>query len=307
MTSSGEEATQIGSAAALDMNDMVFAQYREPGILLWRGFPLQNFADQCFSNIDDLGHGRQMPVHYGSNTYNYQTISSPLATQIPQAVGAAYALKRQGLPQISVCYFGEGAASEGDFHAAMNFASTLDCPVVFICRNNGYAISTPTRDQYRGDGIVSRAPGYGMAAIRVDGNDVLAMYAATKEARSIALSDNKPVLIEAMTYRVGHHSTSDDWSSYRVAEEVKPWQNQGDPLSRLLQFMIDRGDCDELTERKLTDIERINVIAALEVAESKGNPPISTMFTDVYSKMPPNLVEQEKEMLQHIQKYPDHY
>lgn len=147
MQASGEEATHVGSAAALEPQDIVFAQYREQGILLWRGFTLQQCMDQCFSNISDLGKGRQMPIHYGSKALNYHTISSPLATQIPQAVGAAYACKLSLPSTVPICYFGEGAASEGDFHAALNFAATLEVPILFFCRNNGYAISTPTHDQ----------------------------------------------------------------------------------------------------------------------------------------------------------------
>jgi len=153
----------VGSAAALSNEDMVFAQYREHGVLLWRGFSIQEAVDQCFSNIGDKGKGRQMPIHYGSRRLNFQTISSPLGTQIPQAAGAAYAFKMQRKDAVAVCYFGEGAASEGDFHAAFNFSATLDVPVLFFCRNNGYAISTPSSEQYRGDGIASRATGYGYA------------------------------------------------------------------------------------------------------------------------------------------------
>lgn len=153
MTNYGEEASHIGSAAALNPDDMVFGQYREAGVLLYRGFTLENFMNQCYGNYLDNGKGRQMPIHYGSAELSFQTISSPLGTQIPQAVGAAYALKMSKRPLVSVCYFGEGAASEGDFHAAMNMAATTESPVIFICRNNGYAISTPTNEQYRGDGI----------------------------------------------------------------------------------------------------------------------------------------------------------
>lgn len=143
-----QEATHIGSAAALHPTDLVLAQYREAGVLMWRGFALEQFADQCFSNVGDLGKGRQMPVHYGTAALHFQTISSPLATQIPQAVGAAYGLKLEDRAEgrgpegrrCAVCYFGEGAASEGDFHAALNFAATLEAPVLFFCRNNGFAI-----------------------------------------------------------------------------------------------------------------------------------------------------------------------
>lgn len=218
MTSTGEEATHAGSAAALHPNDEVFGQYRETGVLMYRGFSLQQFMDQCYSNERDEGKGRQMPVHYGSKALHFQTISSPLGTQIPQASGAAYALKLSDTKNIVMCYFGEGAASEGDFHAGLNMAATLECPVVFFCRNNGYAISTPAHEQFRGDGIASRGHGYGMKAFRVDGNDILAVYNATKMARELAVKNNEPILIEAITYRVGHHSTSDDSSAYRAKQ-----------------------------------------------------------------------------------------
>lgn len=135
MTNYGEEAAHVGSAAALDISDIVYAQYREAGVLLWRGFSLQEFVDQCYGNKDDLGKGKQMPIHYGSKKLNFVTISSPLTVQMPQAVGSAYALK--GKNRVVICYFGDGAASEGDAHAAFNFAATLECPVIFFCRNNG--------------------------------------------------------------------------------------------------------------------------------------------------------------------------
>ncbi|NXK81277.1 ODBA dehydrogenase, partial [Amazona guildingii] len=169
-------------------------------VLMYRGYPLDLFMAQCYGNSMDPGKGRQMPVHYGCRQRHFVTISSPLATQIPQAVGAAYAIKRADANRAVICYFGEGAASEGDAHAGFNFAATLECPIVFFCRNNGYAISTPTSEQYRGDGIAARGPGYGLLSIRVDGNDVFAVYRATREARRRAVAENRPVLIEAMTY-----------------------------------------------------------------------------------------------------------
>lgn len=260
------------------------------------------------SNKDDLGKGRMMPIHYGSKAHNFQTISSPLATQIPQAVGCAYALKLSGASSaVAVCYFGEGAASEGDFHAGLNFASTLGAPVVFICRNNGYAISTPTREQYRGDGIVSRAEGYGMIGIRVDGNDVFAVQKAVTEGRRVAVEQSRPVLIEAMTYRRGHHSTSDDSTRYRSATEMKLWQEHYNPMTRLRHFMEGKGWWDDGDERFMRDSERLAVRKALEVAEGKPKPPISAMFEDVYSEKTPNLIRQEKELMDHIAKYPEHY
>ena len=149
MTHHGEEAIHMGSASALKPQDHIFAQYREAGSLMWRGFTLEQFCNQCFSNDLDLGKGRQMPVHYGCRALNYQTISSPLGTQITQAVGAAYKFKLDAIADpdkeaaISIVYFGDGAASSIDFHSACNFAATLKTPMIFFCRNNGYAISTP--------------------------------------------------------------------------------------------------------------------------------------------------------------------
>lgn len=208
MTNFGEEASHIGSAAALHESDIIYGQYREAGVLVWRGFTISQFIDQCYGNCEDEGKGKQMPVHYGSKKLNFVTISSTLATQIPQAVGAAYALKRQpDNKRVVTVYFGEGAASEGDTHAAFNFAATLSCPVLFFCRNNGFAISTPSSEQYRGDGIAGRAAGYGMATIRVDGTDLFAVYNATKAAKEYALKNNKPVIIGEKTYSLDepHH------------------------------------------------------------------------------------------------------
>ncbi|KAL5062840.1 hypothetical protein RYX36_024577, partial [Vicia faba] len=149
LTTSGEEAVNIASAAALSSHDVILPQYREPGVLLWRGFTLQQFAHQCFGNTNDLGKARQMPIHYGSNKHNYFTVSSPIATQLPQAVGAAYSLKMDGKSACAVTFCGDGSTSEGDFHAALNFAVVMEAPVVFICRNNGWAISTPVEEQFR--------------------------------------------------------------------------------------------------------------------------------------------------------------
>jgi 2-oxoisovalerate dehydrogenase E1 component alpha subunit len=303
----GEEASHIGSASALAHDDMVFAQYREAGVLFWRGFSVQQAADQCFSNEKDLGKGRQMPVHYGSRELHYQTISSPLTTQLPQAVGAAYAFKLAKKDNISMCYFGEGAASEGDFHAALNFSSTLDTPMIFFCRNNGYAISTPTTDQFRSDGIIARAAAYGMHGIRVDGNDIFAVQMAVKAARKLAVEKSRPVLIEAMTYRRGHHSTSDDSTRYRKADEIQEHADTTDPVARLRAYMQDHGWWDDAQEKELREKERNIVLDALQVAENRPKPDMSELFTDVYQEKPAHLLRQEAELLDHISKYPEHY
>ncbi|KAG8542067.1 hypothetical protein GDO81_027548 [Engystomops pustulosus] len=307
MTNYGEEGTHVGSAAALKDTDLVFGQYREAGVLMYRGYPLDLFMSQCYGNASDPGKGRQMPVHYGSRDLNFVTISSPLATQIPQAVGAAYAMKRENADRAVICYFGEGAASEGDAHAAFNFSATLECPVLFFCRNNGYAISTPTSEQYRGDGIAARGPGYGIMSIRVDGNDVFAVYNATKEARRRAVAENQPFLIEAMTYRIGHHSTSDDSSAYRSVDEVNYWDKQDHPISRLRHYMMHKGWWDDEQEKIWRKKSRKMVMEAFEQAERKPKPNIEHMFSDVYSEMPPHLRKQEESLRKHLKVYGEHY
>jgi len=309
MTNFGEEAAQFGSAAAMEPTDWVFAQYREAGVLLYREMPLRLMLAQCYGNKEDLGKGRQMPIHYGNRKLNFVTISSTLTTQLPQAVGSAFAFKsdRQGEQRVVICYFGEGAASEGDAHAAMNFAATLRCPVIFFCRNNGYAISTPTHDQYGGDGIVTRALGYGMSAIRVDGNDLFAVYEATRQARQYCLTESKPVLIEAMTYRVGHHSTSDDSSAYRDPSEVKAWQSSASPITRVRKYLESINMWTDEQEKSVLQEFRSELIDALNWAEKVKKLPISSMFDDVYDELPANLKRQRDELRKHLEKYGEHY
>mmetsp|Transcript_11881 Transcript_11881/g.28338 ORF Transcript_11881/g.28338 Transcript_11881/m.28338 type:complete len:436 (+) Transcript_11881:88-1395(+) len=310
MQQAGEEAIHMGSARALTNDDVIFAQYREAGVLMWRGFTLQQFADQCFSNEADLGKGRQMPIHYGSKELNYVTISSPLATQLPQASGAAYALKLKGggtADAVAVCYCGDGAASEGDFHAALNFAATLHCPIVFFFRNNGFAISTPIKEQVAGDGLISRAAGYGMASIRCDGNDLFAVYEATKAAKELALAENRPVMVEAMTYRLGHHSTSDDSTRYRSSEELEMWRREYHPIDRVRGYLEKYASWDDEKDAELQARERKAVLQALAEGERKPKPHKRELFTDVYVEKPRHLVEQEEAMLAHTAKYSETY
>mmetsp|Transcript_10353 Transcript_10353/g.21564 ORF Transcript_10353/g.21564 Transcript_10353/m.21564 type:complete len:553 (+) Transcript_10353:2-1660(+) len=323
LTCRGEEAIHFGATSALENQDVILGQYREQGPLMWRGFTLQQFADQCFNNASDLGKGRQMPIHYGSRALNYHTISSPLGTQIPQAVGVALRLKMsaaaaanagdgsdsQNKKGVAMCFFGEGSTSTTDFHSGLNFAATLKCPVIFFCRNNGYAISTSVKEQYASDGVVSKAPGYGMAGIRVDGNDVFAVHAAVREARAYALENNAPVLIEGMSYRQGHHSTSDDSSQYRSIDEVEHFAQKSDPLDRLEKF-LKLHEYDDITDEKIQSIiqeEKGAVLDALRKAERKPKPPVEDLFTDVYKDMPPSLQSQWNSLSEHMAKYPDVY
>jgi 2-oxoisovalerate dehydrogenase E1 component alpha subunit len=306
MTCTGEEASVIGSAAALDDKDVILAQYREHAALRYRGFTTEQFMNQMFSNEKDLGKGRQMPIHYGSQALHYQTVSSPLATQIPQATGVGYSLKLQKKHNIAICYFGEGAASEGDFHAGLNMAAVLKSPTIFFCRNNGYAISTPTEEQYAGNGIASRGVGYGMHTIRVDGNDMLAVLAATQQARAFALANNAPVLIEAMTYRLGAHSSSDDPSGYRSKDEEAKWKLH-DPVQRFKLWMMNKGWLSEAQDVSLFEKYREEVLAAVKVAEKIPVPHLDEIIEDVFDKPTPLLKKQLVELKEHIAKYPKSY
>lgn len=306
MSALGEEATSVGGAAALADQDMIMAQYREQGALIFRGFSLEDFMNQMFSNEKDLGKGRQMPIHYGSNALNYMTISSPLGTQIPQAAGYAYGQKLQGKDAVTICYFGEGAASEGDFHAGLNMAAVHKAPVIFFCRNNGYAISTPSDEQYVGNGIASRGVGYGIKTIRIDGNDILSVMKAVQLARQHALEKSEPVIIEAMSYRLGAHSTSDDPSGYRTKEEEAKW-HEHDPISRFKLWITEKGWWNEEQETALFERLREEILAAVKVAEKIDKPPLEDLVTDVYSDVPVHLQTQLEELKEHIKKYPEAY
>ncbi|TWX69460.1 thiamine pyrophosphate-dependent dehydrogenase E1 component subunit alpha [Colwellia demingiae] len=306
MTALGEEATSVGGAAGLKPQDMIMMQYREQGALIYRGFDLKDLMNQLFSNAGDLGKGRQMPIHYGSKALNCMTVSSPLATQIPQATGYAYGQKMQGIDAVTICYFGEGAASEGDFHAGLNMAAVQEAPVIFFCRNNGYAISTPSDEQFKGNGIASRGVGYGIKTIRIDGNDILAVLKATQIARAYAIKENKPVLIEAMSYRLGAHSTSDDPSGYRTKEEEAKWQSH-DPILRMKNWLINQNWWDEAQETALFEKYREEVLAAVKVAEKIDKPHIDTMITDVYDVPSAQLQAQLDEVKAHVNKYPEAY
>lgn len=306
LASTGEEAASVASAAALSDKDMIMSQYREQGALAYRGYTTEQFMNQMFSNEKEPNKGRQMPIHYGAKELNFMTISSPLGTQIPQAAGYAYGQKMAAENAITICYFGEGAASEGDFHAGLNMAAVLNCPVIFFCRNNGYAISTPAEEQFAGDGIASRGLGYGIKTIRVDGNDVFAVYAATKQARELALEHNCPVLIEAMTYRLAAHSTSDDPTGYRSKEEEARWQ-QKDPIARLEAWLKAQGWLDEDQEAKDLEKMRQEVLQELKRVEKVPVCAIDQIIEDVYDTPPWHLKEQLAQLKQHMAKYPEAY
>lgn len=293
----GEEASVVASAAALKPCDTVFSQYREHGAFLWRGFSAQDMAYQCLGREKENGKGRQMPMHFGDKSKNCHTVSSPLATQLPHAVGYAYTRKLEQDGSVVACYFGEGAASEGDFHAALNFAATLECPVIFICRNNGWAISTPVKEQFRGDGIAARGFGYGIKSLRVDGGDAQAVYIATAKAREHVTQTMSPVLLELMAYRMGHHSTSDDARRY-VPSQIQKESEASDPLKRLKNHLVGSGILTEILASKMEEEAITEARRALVTAENEATPPLESMFDDVYDVVPYHLIEQREEAIE---------
>jgi 2-oxoisovalerate dehydrogenase E1 component alpha subunit len=212
---------------------------------------------------------------------------------------------------VAVTYFGDGAASEGDFHSALNFAATLRSQTMFICRNNGYAISTPVDDQFAGEGISPRGVGYGMHTLRVDGNDALAVHAAVREARELIIKEKKPVLLELMSYRVGDHSTSDFSQRYRDDNEMKKWNAYlkafGNPIDRLEKFLLAKKWIEKDYQTSIREDARNQVRHALKTASSEKLPPIDELFTDVYDEMTPDLIEQKAELEAHLKKYPEAY
>ncbi|CAA0831679.1 2-oxoisovalerate dehydrogenase subunit alpha 1-mitochondrial [Striga hermonthica] len=319
MTSTGEEAVNIATAAALSSDDVVLPQYREPGILLWRGFTLEQFTNQLFGTKYGSDKGRQMPVHYGSKQHNYLTVSSPIATQLPQAAGVAYSLKMDNKEACVVAFMGDGCTSEGDFHAGLNFAAVMEAPVIFVCRNNGYAISTPTSEQFRSivstptseqfrsDGVVVKGQAYGIRSIRVDGNDTLAVYSAIRVAREMTIREHKPVLVEALTYRVGHHSTSDDSTKYRPSNEIDHWKTARNPTNRFRKWVQRNGWWTDEDENELRSSTRKQVLSAIHEAGKIEKPSLEELFTDVYDRVPSNLHEQEKSLREFVVKNKQDY
>ncbi|CCW62939.1 unnamed protein product [Phytomonas sp. EM1] len=324
MTMFGEEAAVTGAAAALQDQDQLYLQYREASALTYRGFTIKDAIAKCMGNTDCKHKGRMMPMIYGSDNINAQMISAPLATQIPQGSGAGYALRLEneellkGLPpgtdlsqvpgaRICATFMGEGATSEGDFHAALNFASTVGSHTLFFVRNNGYAISTTTSEQYHGDGILSRVAGYGMPGARVDGNDILAVYHTVRQARKIILRHNLPVLVEAFTYRMGHHSTSDDSTAYRKKEEIEFFTRNLEPIKRFEQFMIRRGWWDADQSASVVNETRKEVMSELRRQEKLPHWPVETLVDDVFDKPTPHLDQQKKQLIEHYERYKTQY
>ena len=302
MKSTGEEAVAVSQAFALDRNDMCFPSYRQQGILVARGYPLVDMMNQIYSNERDPVKGRQLPIMYSSKAHGFFTISGNLGTQFPQAVGWAMASAYKGDDRIAASWVGDGTTAEGDFHYACTFAAVYRAPVILNVVNNQWAISSFAGIAGGDEStFAARGIGYGLPALRVDGNDFPAVYAATQWAAERARSNLGATLIEHFTYRAEGHSTSDDPSRYRPADEGKAWP-LGDPIERLKQHLIALGEWNEEKQQQAhaEAVEQVN--AANKEASSHGTlgenklPSASTMFEDVFKDMPEHLRRQRQQM-----------
>ena len=303
MKCTGEEAIAVAAAAALDRDDMHFPTYRQQGLLVARGYPLTEMMCQIYSNKGDKLKGRQLPIMYSDKAHGFFSISGNLATQFPQAVGWAMGAAIKGDSRIAMGWVGDGATAEGDFHSAMTFAAVYNVPVVLAVVNNQWAISSFSgiAGAERAT-FAQRAVGYGIAGLRVDGNDALAVYAAVKWAAERARSNGGPTLIEFFAYRAEGHSTSDDPSGYRPTNEAKAWP-LGDPVERLKAHLLALGDWDEERHAAMTAECDAAVRAAQKESEKLGILPeqgkddIGSMFDDVYAEVPWHLAEQREQAL----------
>lgn len=293
--STGEEAAIIGSAFALKESDWIVPCYREIGAALLRGYPLYDFMCQLFGNERDVLKGRQMPCHWGSAELRIASISSTVGSQIPHATGIAQAIRISGNDEAVLVYFGDGATSEGDFHVALNFAGVYKAPVVFLCRNNQWAISVPFKKQTASKNIAIKAQAYGIKGIQVDGNDVLAVYVATRDALEQARRGGGPTLIEALTYRQGAHTTSDDPRVYRDDSEVEEWKGK-DPLERFKRFLLNQGHLKDDENDELEKEIEGEIQATLKQAEEVGPPALESIVEDVFREVPWHLREQLEEL-----------
>jgi pyruvate dehydrogenase E1 component alpha subunit len=279
----GQEASQIGSVAALTSRDWMVPSFRETAAMLWRGWPIEKMLLFFAGYLEGGQPGpdqRDLPI------------TIPVATQLPHAVGLAYAAQYKDDDAVVMAYFGDGATSEGDFHEAANFAGVWHVPVVFLCQNNQWAISVPLKKQTHSRTIAQKALAYGFPGIQVDGNDLLAVYAATREAVTRARAGEGPTLIECVTYRLGVHTTADDPTKYRSDDEVRAWEKK-DPLTRLVPYLARKG----VRTTGLEEDVDAEIVAAVQRFEAFPAPDPVAIFDHVYAERPPHLERQRADLI----------
>jgi len=281
----GQEAAVVGSAAASEPQDWIVPALREAGVGLYRGMTLDSYLAQIFGNAEDPSKGRQLPCHPCDRAHNYVVMSSCVSTQIPHAVGIAMAMKIAG-DRDKVCfgYMGDGGTSEGDFHVALNFAGVSKAPCVLICQNNQWAISTPGHVQTAAESLALKGRGYGIEALRADGNDVLAVHRVVKYAADKARRGGGPTFIELLTYRVSAHSSSDDPSRYRDETVTEIWKGARDPIRRLETYLTGRGwlaagERDAIAQRVEAEVRE-----AIARQEAVAPPALASLIDDVYEE-----------------------
>ncbi|PID83061.1 MAG: pyruvate dehydrogenase (acetyl-transferring) E1 component subunit alpha [Clostridiales bacterium] len=285
----GQEGATVGSIAAIEKTDWLVTAYRELGAWMYHGFPLSNVMTYWTGNENGL----KIPENVKMTPF-----AVPLASQLQHAVGIAFASKYKGLDEVTISYVGDGATSEGDFHEAMNFAAVNNTPNIFIIQNNQWAISTPLRLQSKAPNLAVKSIGYGMRGIKVDGNDPLAVYAATKEAVDLAREGKGPSIIECMTYRMGPHTTSDDPTKYRSNEEVEIWKAK-DPISRFQKYLVDLGLWSDEERAKFDEEFEKEFKAEFAIVEKNEKLSLEEVIDYTYSKRTPDLERQYQEKMKY--------
>ncbi len=295
----GHEAAHVGSAFALGPHDWTFPHYRSHSAAFARGMSMKTFFSELFGNARDLAKGHGMPNALGDRSINYVTLSAPVGAMIPHAVGFGLAARIRKDPAVALVYFGEGGTSSNDFHTGLNFAGVFKAQTVFLCHNNQYAISVPLAKQTAAESIAVKAEAYGLPGMRVDGNDVLAVHSATREAVDRARSGGGATLIEALTYRLGPHSSTDDPTRYRAAKEVEEWK-QRDPIERYRRFLEKHGILSADADRKTWEDVQLEVTNAVKEVETIAQPDLIALIQDVYADIPPALEEEFRELADSI-------
>lgn len=300
----GQEAVPIATGLVARADDWVFPALREQSVMLVRGFSLRQFVAQIFGNSGDVLKGRQMPSHPSGKQVHQVSWSSCIGPQIPQAVGAAWAMKKEKKESIAFGFSGDGATSQPDFHAAMTFAAAFKAPVIIVCQNNHWSISVPTARQTASRTIAVKGRAYGIPSVRVDGNDLLAVHAVLGAAAERARRGDGPTFVEALTYRIGAHSTSDDPTRYRTDDEVESWKRK-DPVDRLAKHLRVIGAIDDAWEKELDAELTTEIGDVIRSVEELPPPARMSLFEDVYAEPTWNLREQ-RDLLAKLPPAPSH-